>query len=445
MISLILTANIFFLEDYYIYKTESIFQKEYELLLQEFNIQNRDFLDLIRERSAETGLKYIISKSDSKIILSSVPDFRRDTEQRLSKENQEILFKLRNRKYYGSVSRGNSTKTDLVLVSNLKSDLYLFIIKPMEQLKDNAAIANDFLIIMGLFTLFLSVFAAYFIAGQAVKPILQITDISRRISGLDFSRKYEGKSKDEIGVLGESINQISQELDKTIKNLKNEMELQKRFLASVSHEFKTPVALIRGFSESLNLKMAQSEEEIQEISGIIMNESDRLNDLISDLLLLIRVDSTSFNLNISKFDLSETLRTITGKYEQLSNSRKCEFQLSIPEELSIQGDEKRIAQVIENLLNNAIRHSIEKGIIRINITGEEHHTILTIFNEGPLIPEEHLNHLFDPFYTIQDSRSRDTSGSGLGLSIVKSIMEKHGGTCSITNEHNGVSVHLTFS
>jgi len=442
MISLILAANIFFLEDYYVYKTKSVFQNEFEILSDLYNPHNRDFLNIIRERSAETGLKYLVSKPNFTIIMSSIPEFRKEGQQKLSKDKREILDKLGNETYYGSVKRENSSKSDVLLVSPLNRDTFLFIVKPMEQLKDNAAIANDFLLFMGTITLLLSVFLTYLVAQKAVKPIVEITGISRKIAVLDFSQKYTGQSKDEIGILGDSINHISEELDKTINHLNKEMELQKRFLASVSHEFKTPVGLIRGYSESLNLDMAQSEEERKEFSEIIISEADRLNDLVSDLLLLIRMDSTSFHLSKCDFDLSETIRSIKRKYEQIQNIKKIHFKLTIPENHIFHGDEKRITQVIENLLNNAIRHCISESEIILSLIIEKEQILLSIYNKGPFIPDEQLHHIFDPFYSIHDSRSRDKSGTGLGLSIVKSIVEKHGGTCSIINENNGVCAEL---
>jgi two-component system, OmpR family, sensor histidine kinase VanS len=444
MISLILAANIFFLEDYYVYKTKSVFQTEYEILSEQYKPQNRDFLDIIRERSAETGLKYLVSDRNYAIVMSSVPEFRQEDLQKLSRDKREILDNLKSEIFYGSVSRETSSKSDVMFVSRLKRDTFLFVIKPMEQLKDNATIANDFLIFMGVITLFLSVFLTYLVAQKAVKPIVEITGISRRIAALDFSQKYQGKSKDEIGILGDSINHISGELDKTINNLKKEMELQKRFLASVSHEFKTPVGLIRGYSESLNLDMAQSEEERKEFSEIIISEADRLNDLVSDLLLLIRIDSTSFHLSKSDFDLSETIRSIKEKYEKISNNKKYALKLSIPETFTYHGDEKRITQVLENLLNNAIRHCVTESEIIISLIKEEERILLSIYNDGSPIPDGQLHHIFDPFYSIHDSRSRDKSGTGLGLSIIKSIVEKHGGTCSLINQNKGVCAQLTL-
>ncbi|MCY1151379.1 MAG: HAMP domain-containing sensor histidine kinase [Sphaerochaetaceae bacterium] len=463
IVVLILIANSLFLGDYYASKNKTIFYQEYEEIQSVFEIPNQDILEILREKDKTTGsLFYIIEKSDPfffRIVLSSIPNFlaieppspnQRFMEPPLvelpgeqfefikdnidSIDSGEPLFARVHRQMSGD------NEFDLVFASKLDSNYYLVIVRPVEQLDELTSITNQFLLIIGLLSILLSIVISRISASSIVKPIKEITKISGYIANLDFTHKYNGHSHDEIETLGNSINKISSQLDSYMKELEDankklkiEMALQKRFFAGVSHEFKTPIGLIRGYSESLELGLAKSPEEIAEFSHIILDETDRLNHFVSDILFLVKSESTEFVLNFKTFDLINLLENIVEKNSNIISNKHIIFLKKLPQSVSIHADEIRISQIIENLLNNAIRHTKPNKKIILKVFLENNGVNIDIINEGKNIESKHLKNLFEPFYSAFESRDKTNSGTGLGLSIVRNLVDKHKGKCGIEN------------
>lgn len=457
LIGAMILVNSIFLEKYYIFKTRATFVEEYEELLEASKGQsNSGFMHILRSRNSLTGYKYLVVNERYDVVLSSSPEFQEGDRLNLSKFQQEFMVKKQKELSSGQIFyealRSNENKQyDITLMARLRKDHYLLITKPLKQVSENVEIANDFFIMIGIGILIIGVMLANLMSRRIVSPILEITEITSKIADLDFSERYTGALKDEVGILGKSINRISEKLSSTISDLKHanahlqrEIELQKRFLASVSHEFKTPVGLIRGYTESLHLGMARDTEEAKEFTAIILKETDHLNRLISDIIFLMHIDSGIFEMTMRDFDLSKSIRGVVNKFSQMPNDKTFDFSVEIPHMLQVHGDEGRLIQVLENLISNAARHVSPGGILQITAMEECDLVKVEVFNSGDLIPEEHLPHLFNAFYSAQDSRSRNKTGTGLGLSIVNSIMQKHGGKCEVLNKENGVAFWFTL-
>ena len=463
IVMLILIANSLFLGEYYIRKNKTLFSQEYKEIQSVFETPNEEILDLLREKNKTTGsLFYVVDKSNSSsfdIVLSSLPNFlpmnlpgpnqkgmepptvELPIEQyKFIKANIESIEK--GESLFGKVHRQRSGKDkfDLVFVSKLDSSYYLVIVRPIEQLDEQTSITNQFLLIIGFLSILISIVISRISANSIVKPIKEITKIAGYIADLDFSHKYKGRSQDEIETLGTSINKISSQLDSSInkleetnKKLKVEMSLQKRFFAGVSHEFKTPIGLIRGYSESLKLGLAKTPEEVVEFSDIILDETDRLNHFVSDILFLIKSESPEFILNFKTFDLVKLLENILEKNSNFILKKQITLIKEFPTCIKIFADEIRISQIIENLLNNAVRHTKQNNKIFIKAFLENQGVKVQIVNEGDNINPEHIGNLFEPFYSAFESRDKTNSGTGLGLSIVRNLVEKHDGKCGIEN------------
>jgi len=457
LIGAMILVNSIFLEKYYIFKTKTTFIKEYEEILEEHqSLSNNNFLDILRRHNSDNGYKYLVVNEKYDIVLSSSPEFKEGDRFSLSKFQKEFMEKnkknLRDGEIlYRALKRDDNKQYDITLVGNLRKDHFLLITQPVQQVSENVAIANDFIIIIGICILIIGVIIANFMSRRIVKPILEITEITSKIADLDFSERYHGTLKDEVGILGKSINKISEKLHSTISDLKQvnvdlqrEIQLQKRFLASVSHEFKTPVGLIRGYTESLHLDMAKDKDEAKEFTSIILNETDHLNRLINDIIFLMRIDSGIFQMNMKNFDLSVSIQEIKNKLCKLPNEKSFEFLVKTPSKLQVQGDEGRLIQVLENLISNGIRHVSHDGVLQITAIQDDDLVKVEIYNSGEEIPEEHIPHLFNAFYSAHDSRTRNKSGTGLGLSVVNSIIQKHRGECGVFNRKNGVVFWFTL-
>ncbi len=207
-----------------------------------------------------------------------------------------------------------------------------------------------------------------------VKPILEITKITKKISKLDFSEKYISKSKDEIGLLGENINIITDALDRTINDLKstniklnNEMDLQKRFLASVSHEFKTPVGLIRGYAETIKFSMLKTEKEKTEVTDIIINEADNLSLLVKDIMLLMHMNSASFVIEVKQVNINELIDNTIKRFAISLKEKEVNLILNYSEHLDVECDQMRISQALMNYISNAIRYVDYNGTLTFNV------------------------------------------------------------------------------
>jgi len=206
----------------------------------------------------------------------------------------------------------------------------------------------------------------------------------------------------------------------------------------MSHEFKTPVRLIRGYSESLNLGMIKTAREQREIADIIIKESDRLNRLVNDIIMLMRIDSGAFQINRHIIDLAPVLRETVEYFSQSAKEKQVAILLDIPRSLPAMGDKERIMQILENLLSNSLQHTNKNGEIHLRAIKENNAIRIEVMNTGPQISDSHIIHLFEPFYRAENSRSRKKGGSGLGLSIVKGIVLAHQGNYGVKNTKAGV-------
>jgi len=452
----VLMFNVFFLGSYYLLKSRSHFENAQQRIINTPYKNNNDLINLLREVNSETGYKIYTVNSDFEVLLSSSPEYRMGTKLSLQKHLREYL--LRNEKalndnqtLYGSIDHPEKAEELIFLCSKLKKNEFLIITQPLQSLKENVQIAIDFFLIIGVVVLLLSIVLVYLLAKALVKPIVEITQITESISNMDFSKRYRGSSKDETELLGNSVNKISEklavnikELNETNEKLKNEMAIQKKFLASVSHEFKTPVGLIKGYCELLQLSDGNDSKDINEITEIIMKESDRLNWLVNDILFTVRLSSGNYELKFQNLELVELIRDTVRKFKYQLDLKHVRAEFETPDKLAVFADKGRMIQVMTNLISNAMNHVNQEGRITISIHQRDDDVIIIVFNSGSVINEKDLPHLFDEFYRSESDRSRRTGGSGLGLSIVKAIVTAHDGKYGVGNVENGVRFWFTI-
>ena len=337
---------------------------------------------------------------------------------------------------------------------------------PVANMKESVLLANRFLSFAGLGALLIGVLLVFVMTKQITEPIRSLAAISRKMGGLDFSERYTGRREDEIGVLGTNMNIMARKLEETIRELKeknlqlkhangllkeaNEKlqedirrkeeidEMRKEFIANVSHELKTPIALIQGYAEGLNDGLCEDPESRKYYLDVIIDESGRMNDLVKQLLTLSRLESGAPDLTVETFDLSQAAEGIIGSMKMMAGERNAEILFRAPgkEEnapLLVRGDEFKIEEVLSNYLSNAAHHVNEGG--KILVTAEDRgETVRTrVFNTGSFIPEEDLPHVWDKFYKVDKAHTRTYGGTGIGLSIVKAVMEAHGMDFGVRN------------
>lgn len=347
----------------------------------------------------------------------------------------------------------------VALFGKLTNGYTVFIRTPVESIKESVSVTNRFLLFVGIFSMIAAGILSLFISETFTKPIKQVTSVAKSISELDFSKKCYIDTNDEIENLGNSINILSQKLETKIKELNNaNIELEKdveqksklaemrsQFVSDVSHELKTPIALIQGYAEGLIDGIATTEEDKKYYLEVILDEANKMSSLTHDLLDLSNLEYGKNNLTIEKFNIIELISNTIKKNEIIFNERdiKCEF-IYDTETLLVNGDVFRIEQVLTNYINNAVKNIDANKTLRISVKKENGKAIIYVFNSGKHIDEENINRIWTKFYKIDSSRKRDLSGSGIGLSLVKAIMDQHHNSYGVNNIENGVEFWFTL-
>jgi len=332
----------------------------------------------------------------------------------------------------------------------------------MDSIKDSAKISNMFFINIGLYALIIVSLMVFAVSKKITNPILELTRISERMTNLDFNEKYRSKSKNEIDTLGENFNKLSDTLEKTISELRtanNELrrdvetkdkieKIRQEFVSNVSHELKTPIALIQGYAEGLKEGMGDDPETRDYYVDVIRDEAVRMNEMVKKLLTLDEMEMGGTNVTIVRFNLSLMVKNILKNLEIIFKQQGIDVVNQMDEEVYVWADEIKTEEAIRNYLSNATNYCEEKkGLKQVVITTVKNDSKLkiSVFNTGNNIPEEALPNLWDKFYKVDKARSREYGGSGVGLSIVKAAMESMGAGYGVANTQNGVEFWLELN
>ncbi|MBQ1423686.1 MAG: HAMP domain-containing protein [Lachnospiraceae bacterium] len=330
---------------------------------------------------------------------------------------------------------------------------------PIASITEGAEISTRFSLITGAILLILGSIAVYFATGRMTKPINELAHLSERMSNLDFSARYEGRAQNEIGLLGESMNTMSGRLSETIDRLRdtNEQlqqanaqlqddihqkeqidEMRRDFIANVSHELKTPIALIEGYAEGLVEGIADDKESRDYYCSVIVDESAKMNKMVRQLTSLVSYEYGGVQLERETFDLADLIRSVVASNRIKLDEADAKLTMHLESPAVVSADEFKIEEVFTNYMSNALHH-LERGrriIVRLKKDGLSV-LRLSVYNDGEPIPEESLPQVWDKFYKVDKARTRAYGGSGIGLSIVKAIMEAHGGTYGVRNVEAG--------
>ena len=314
---------------------------------------------------------------------------------------------------------------------------------PMDSIREAARISNRFLMYVGLIAAAAGALLISVITGYFTRPVNELSAISERMSQLDFDAKYRstGHAATEIETLGSSMNVLSDRLNRAIGDLRlaNEQlqkdidekvkidEMRKEFIADVSHELKTPIALIQGYAEGLAEGMAEDPENRDYYCSVIVDESNRMNTMVRQLLSLSALEFGEEPGEMTEFSLPELIRGVIAKSGIMLREKDLSVEFECDEDITVYADEFRIEEVVTNYLNNAVNHAAGDRRIAISIGESEDPEAVrvTVYNSGDHIPEEDLEKLWRKFYKVDKARTRAYGGSGIGLSIVKAVMDSH--------------------
>ena len=369
----------------------------------------------------------------------------------IGNQNQDILFRNNN---YTIILHKTMQNTSFIEGFGYCSDNQTMVIMstPVASLKESVSISNRFLIYMAIIGFIITVILTFIIAKMITYPILELAEISNKMGKLDFTAKYIGNRSDEIQTLGLNMNYMSDRLKKAIDELQeaNELlkedikrkeaidEMRKDFIANVSHELKTPIALIQGYAEGLNEGLCEDEESRKYYTDVILDESEKMNKMVKQLLTLSSLESGNSILHKENFNLTSLIESVLGSISILIGEKNVNIEFDSDKEIFLNADEFKIEEVVTNYISNSIHHVSDSGEIKINVSDDGENITFSVYNTGNPIPEKDLNNIWEKFFKVDKAHSRAYGGSGIGLSIVKAIVEAHNGTVAVRNILDGV-------
>lgn len=452
--------NSTLLEKYYAANKQQVLLDAYNSLntaVTDGSIGTEEYGIEIQKLCGIYNIDMIIVDADSKTVISSVNDSQMFARQLLDnvfldESDENILKQTENY----TIENSNDPRMNIQYMEmwGILDNGNLFMIRTaLEGIKDSVKISNRFLAYVGIAAALLGGLVIWVVSRRITKPIMRLADISQRMTNLDFNAKYVGNETNEIGVLGTHINEMSETLERTISELKtvnNELkkdiehkeeidEMRKEFLSNVSHELKTPIALVLGYAEGLKDCINDDPESRDFYCDVIMDEAEKMNTMVKKLLTLNQIEFGNDMVTMERFDLVELVRNYIQSADILIKQNEVEVELSADtDQIFAWGDEFKVEEVFMNYFSNAMNHASYEKKISVTIKQLEGLVRVSVFNTGDKIPEDAISHLWEKFYKVDKARTREYGGSGVGLSIVKAIMESMNQKYGVLNHENGV-------
>ncbi|WP_144508405.1 sensor histidine kinase [Bacillus mycoides] len=429
-----------------------------------FKLKNEDKIhitNLIIRKKTEENDNSVISTSDSLF------DFKENEKIDVKFEGEILSFSSVSQKtlhhrqaistylsFLGKnkIKEGNDSFIDFnrTYLMSLKKVGYNYILASasIEGSKEEIGILNNFNLYIIFLTLILAIVIIYIYSKQITKPLLQMKEVAKSIANQDFDKKVCINSKDELQDLGESLNDISSNLKSNINELKEvnkklkqeyeerlEMEKNQNFLLiNISHDLKTPLTIIKGYLKAIKDGMYNKDEYID----YTINEVDEISRTLNEMLEITKLKSKSYSLDIEMIDFTRLVYKTYDKLKYLAKEKQQLVKLNLVDDVFVHIDESEMKKVLENLITNAIKYSPNSMNINIDLVEEQDRYVFIIENEGAHIPDEDVKNIFKEFYRVDKSRNKKIGGNGLGLVIVKVILEAHHIQYGIESNKKGV-------
>ena len=311
---------------------------------------------------------------------------------------------------------GNKT---IIKALKYNDEVYIFLNTSIQPLDSSIILLKSQYGYIALIIFGISLIISYVISSQISRPIVKISDSAKKLANGDFNVSFSTDSK------VQEIKELSTTLDLAKNELSKTDELRRDLMANVGHDLRTPLTMIKAYAEMTRDLESQTPEKRAENMNIIIEETDRLNVLVSDILDLSKLQSSTYELKIEEFDLNELIRNIIKRFYILIDSDGYEFIYNNDKEIMVKADKKRIEQVIYNLLNNAVNYTGEDKKIYINVIDEKKKVLVEIRDTGTGIDKDEIKYIWNKYYHNERKHKRNAFGTGLGLSIVKTILESH--------------------
>ena len=455
--------NHLFLGRFYESRKVKEIEKAYKTINSLDSLAEEDFNSAIMEIAIQDNLQILITDEDFTTVRST------------SRDAKELAARLFG--YYTGFYRDKITVVEtadfytiqktkdisintsyLEMWGQLDNGKWFLIRTPIESIENAVNLSNYFYLCIGALVTSIAVISIIMLSKRITNPIVQLSGLSKRMAELDFDARYTGHVGNEIDQLGENFNKMSDTLEKTISELKtanvelqkdvelkNQIdEVRKEFLNNVSHELKTPIALISGYAEGLKDNIADDAESREFYCDVIIDEANKMNTMVKKLLTLNQLEFGNDQTVMERFDLTALINGVISGMRLLISEKGATVSFKVSEPVYVWGDEFKIEEVVTNYMSNALNHLDYDRQIDVRIRTENGIVTTSVFNTGDPIPEEDIDKIWDKFYKVDKARTREYGGSGIGLSIVKAIMDAHQQTCGVKNYANGVAFYFTL-
>ena len=469
IIALLIIMNSIVLETFYTVSKISAVKKEYNIINDLYNIGDPSVLNQIKRDALANNFDILVEDENYMFIFSTNENFASMINQNsnitnrfrvIEKNRQRILYSEENMVIKKIVFNGLNC---ILLSGELYNGYKLYIQIPISAIEESVRISNNLLLIIGMIAIIIAGIVASYVSKKFTNPILELNVIANKMSKLDFSQRYElTDSDDEINELGNSINIMSEKLEKTIGQLRSSNlalerdieekskidEMRKQFISDVSHELKTPIALIQGYAEGLLENVNVDDESRKYYAEVILDESNKMDKLVRQLLELMKLEYGKREFNNEQFNICELINEVIRKCNVMLEEKGIkEVKFNEDKPVMIYADEFYIEQAFTNYFTNAIKHTKDvngEKYIEIKIKENKNNDTvrISVFNTGDTLSDEDLERIWGRFYKVDGSRNRSDGGSGIGLALVKAIMNNYNSKYGAINKENGIEFYF---
>lgn len=445
MLLLTLSAAIygmitFGMSNFYLTELNKSLEKELDTTIEQIsNMTNEETQKTLERFAIEYGISIIVKNQEGEEIGNY----------------GEISYFLAPDANSSKAQNSKGITKNYIVKSNEGTVYKLQIFGTKESVNIGLKVLNRILPSLGVITVIVSILIALFFARYITRPILKVNEASKRMVKLDFRKPYSEKRSDEIGILGENLNQLAEHLEDTLQELKEknqilqdeiqrEQEMERKqlsFFAAVSHELKTPVTILKGQIQGMISGIGgykDRDKYLKRSYEVVFS----MEGLIQEILDVSRMKSAGFLLNFSTISLDSIVKGIIQEWEDIATDRGVTLHTEIEEKTEICADRVLFQKVIGNLISNAVKYTPDNGNIWCKVYKNEEGVIFSVENNAEHISEQEIPKLFDAFYRREKSRNRKAGGSGLGLYIVKMIVELHHYECDFKNTNQGIEVKI---
>lgn len=468
IILFLIIVNSVVLEKYYQYTKSNQLKKLFYMINSYYNgeIQINNIEEELDQISIKNNFDIIIKEQQGNAIYMSNKDFLANIKivlgfWKTSKTQEYQILEEKDNLQIRTI-RDTETKANYIMLSGkLDNEYETYIRIPLSSIQESVRISNKFLYTIAGIIIIVGGIAIIYISKSFSNPISELNSIAKKMANLDFSHKYVVTDDDEINELGKSINEMSDKLESTINQLRSTNielerdierkskidEMRKSFISDVSHELKTPIALIQGYSEGLLENVNTDEESRRFYAEVILDETNKMDKMVKQLLELTKLEYEKREFNNRSFNIVELEKEIVRTSQVMLDEKETRVIFETDEKIDVFADDMYISQIITNYLTNAIKHVKDiDGEKYIKITNQvlqdKQKARITVFNIGNNISEENLNRIWNRFFKVDEARNRDDGGSGIGLSIVRAIMNNYGNDYGVENKPNGVEFYF---